>query len=119
LALWLWSEAWLEPNRSVRILMQGRFNARKGTSMDRRTLLLGLLGGLAAAPMIVAATSSVEATPLPEAVAPAYQPLPEPASTVTEADPNAVRADWSQYWRRRRRRFYRRHYRRRFRRRFY
>src|SRR3954454_1355890 len=73
--------------------MQGRSNARKGTSMDRRTLLLGLLGGLAAAPMIVAATSSVEATPLPEAVAPAYQPLPEPASTVTEADPNAVRAE--------------------------
>ena len=89
--------------------------------MDRRTLLLGLLGGLAAAPTIIAAASSVEAAPLPDAVLPASQPPPEPASAsaVTEADLDGVKTAWSQYWRRRRRRFYRRHYRRFYRRRFY
>ena len=101
--------------------------------MDRRTLLLGLLGGLAAAPTIMAAASSVEAAPLPEALPPSPAPLAELASTsaVTEADLNRPKAEWSQYWRRRRRRlyrryyrrprrrFYRRHYRRHYRRRFY
>jgi hypothetical protein len=89
--------------------------------MDRRTLLLGLLGGLAAAPTIMAAASSVEAAPLPEALPPSPAPLDELASpsAVTEADLDGVKTDWSQYWRRRRRRFYRRHYRRHYRRRFY
>jgi len=56
--------------------------------MDRRTLLLGLLGGLVAAPTIIAAASSVEAAPLPEALPPSPEPLPEAASppAVTEAD---------------------------------
>ena len=84
--------------------------------MDRRTLLLGLLGSLVAAPTIIAAASSVEAAPLPEALSPSPEPLPESASpsTLTEADLEGVKADWSQYWRRRHRRLYRRYYRRRF-----
>jgi len=96
-------------------------------------VLLGLLGSLVAAPTIIAAASSVEAAPLPEALPPSPEPLPEPASpsAVTEADLDGVKTDWSQYWRRRRRRlyrryyrrprrrFYRRHYRRHYRRRFY
>ncbi len=76
--------------------------------MDRRTLLLGLLGGLVAAPTIVAAASSVEAAPLPEVRPPTPEPLPEPASAVTEADLDGVKADWSQYYRRRARRVGRR-----------
>jgi hypothetical protein len=48
--------------------------------MDRRTLLLGLLGGLAAAPTIIAAASSAEAAPLPEVLPPSSEPLPEAAS---------------------------------------
>jgi hypothetical protein len=78
--------------------------------MDRRTLLFGLLGGLAVAPAIIAAASSVEAAPLPEALPPTPERLPEPASpsTLTEADLDAVKADWSQYYRRRARRIYRR-----------
>jgi len=88
--------------------------------MDRRTLLLGLLGGLVVAPTIMAAASSVEAAPLPEALPPSPEPLAEPASpsAVTEADLDGVKTDWSQYWRRRGRRFYRRP-RRRFYRRYY
>ena len=86
--------------------------------MDRRTLLLGLLGGLAAAPTIMAAASSVEAAPLPETLPPSPEPLPEPASpsAVTEADLDGVKTDWSQYWRRRGRLYRRprRYYRRRF-----
>jgi hypothetical protein len=74
--------------------------------MNRRTLLLGLLGGLAAAPAIIAAASSVEAAPLPEVRPPA--PLPEPASAVTEADLDGVKADWSRYYRRSARRVGRR-----------
>ena len=64
--------------------------------MDRRTLLLGLLGGLAAAPVIIAATTSVEAAPLLEA-------LPEPASALAPAEANleTVNADWSLSVRRR------------------
>src|SRR3954470_22039426 len=85
----------------------------RGNAMDRRALLLGFLGGLAAAPTIMAAASSVEAAPLPEALPPSPEALPEPAapSAVTEADLDGVKTGWSQYWRRRRRRFYRRHYR--------
>src|SRR5215218_9277071 len=90
--------------------MQGHSNTPEGTPMDRRTLLLGLLGGLAAAPTIIAAASSVEAAPLPEVRPPTSEPLPEPASpsAVTEADLEGVNADWSQYWYRRERRFDRR-----------
>jgi hypothetical protein len=86
--------------------------------MDRRTLLLGLLGGLTAAPTIIAAASSAEAAPLLEAQPSSSEPLPTPASpsAVTEADLEGVKVDWSQYWRRRRRRFYRRFYRRPYRR---
>jgi hypothetical protein len=88
--------------------------------MDRRTFLLGLLGALTVTPTIIAAASSVEAAPLPEALPPSPEPLPGPASpsTLTEADLEGVKADWSQYWRRRGRRIYRRYYRRP-RRRFY
>ena len=55
--------------------------------MDRRTLLLGLLGGLAATPAVIVTSSSVEAAPLPEAAS---------SSTLTEADLEAVNADWTQ-----------------------
>ena len=55
--------------------------------MERRTFLLGLLGGLAAAPAIIAAASSVEAAPVPEAASP---------SPLTEADLEVVQADWAQ-----------------------
>ena len=74
--------------------------------MDRRTLLLGLLGGLAAAPAIIAAASSVEAAPLMEASPPAPEPLADAASpsTLTEADLDTVQADWTQGVRRRVRR---------------
>ena len=78
--------------------------------MDRRTLLLGLLGGLATAPAIIAAASSVEAAPLPEVRPPTPEPQPELASpsAVTDADLDAVKADWSQYYYRRGRRIARR-----------
>src|SRR5215218_2673518 len=51
-------------------------------------LLLAMLGGLAAAPTIIAAASSAEAAPLPEVLPPSPEPLPKPASpsAVTEAD---------------------------------
>jgi len=52
--------------------------------MERRTFLLGLLGGLAAAPAIIAAASSVEAAPAPEAASP---------SPLSEADLEALQAD--------------------------
>jgi len=55
--------------------------------MDRRTFLVGLLGGLAVTPTLIAAASSVEAAPLPEATS---------SSTLTEADLEAVNADWTQ-----------------------
>ena len=55
--------------------------------MERRTFLLGLLGGLAAAPAIIAAASSVEAAPALEAASP--PPL-------SEADLEALQADWAQ-----------------------
>ena len=55
--------------------------------MDRRTFLVGLLGGLAVTPAIIAAASSVEAAPLPDAALP---------STLTGASPEAVNADWTQ-----------------------
>src|SRR4051795_4185054 len=77
---------------------------QRETPMDRRTLLLGLLGGLVTAPTIIAAASSVEAAPLPEALPPSPESLPEPPSALTEAGLDAVKTDWSQYWRRRGRR---------------
>ena len=55
--------------------------------MERRTFLLGILGGLAAAPAIIAAASSVEAAPVPEAAS---------LSSLTEADLEVVQADWAQ-----------------------
>jgi len=55
--------------------------------MERRTFLLGLLGGLAAAPAMIAAASSVEAAPAPEAASPA---------SFTETDLEAAKADWAQ-----------------------
>jgi len=77
--------------------------------MDRRTLLLGLLGGLAAAPAIIVGASSVEAAPLSGALPPIPERAPEAASSAaTEADLDEVKTGWSQYWRRRRRRVYRR-----------
>ena len=90
--------------------------------MDRRTLLLGLLGGLAVVPTIIAAASSAEAAPLPEVLPPIPERLPEPASSsaVTEADLETVQADWSRgVYRRRARRISRRTSRRMMRRRRY
>ena len=55
--------------------------------MDRRTFLVGLFGGLAVTPAIIAAASSVEAAPLPEAAS---------LSTLTEADLETVNANWAQ-----------------------
>jgi len=58
--------------------------------MERRKFLIGFLGGLAAAPAIVAVASSAEAAPLPET-------LPEGASpsALTEADLETVKTDWT------------------------
>jgi hypothetical protein len=66
--------------------------------MDRRTFLLSLLG-LAAAPTILAVSSSVEAASVPKALPPAPQPVPEPVSSSGEADIDLekVESDWSQY----------------------
>src|SRR4051794_18059070 len=90
----------------------------EGTSMDRRTFLLGFLGSLAAAPTIVAAASSVAAAPVSEVPTPHPPLASEPASSSIEAegDLERVEADWSQYVYRRRRRVYRRAYRRGYRR---
>src|SRR5215211_3917737 len=84
-------------------LAWGRPLTRAGIPMNRRTLLLSLFGGLAAAPSIIAAASSVEAAPLPEARPPTLEPLsePAPASAITETDLEGVRAAWSQGVRRR------------------
>src|SRR3954451_22069328 len=71
-----WSEHGLCSSLYGSKLMWGRSNTR-GTPMDRRTFLLGLLGGLAVPPTIIAATSSVEAASAPEAASP---------SPLTEAD---------------------------------
>jgi hypothetical protein len=57
--------------------------------MDRRKFLIGFVGGLAAAPALIAMASSVEAAPLPEA-------LPAGASAPTEADLGTVETDWAQ-----------------------
>ena len=74
--------------------------------MDRRTLLLGFLGGLGATPTIIAASSSVEAAPVPEPPPPAPEPLLGAASpsAVRAADLETVQTDWSQGVRRRVRR---------------
>src|SRR5215216_5978600 len=88
---------------------RGRRNGETG--MDRRTFLLGLFGGLAAA----AGLSSTGGTP-----ALALSPVPTPAPDgLTEAadikpeDLDGVTTERTQYWRRRRRRHYRRYWRRR------
>src|SRR3954453_6883579 len=83
-------------------LWRGGAKRPEGNAMNRRTLLLGLLGGLAAAPAIIAAASSVEAAPLPEVLPSTPAPLPEPASAsaVTEADLDGVKPDWSRYYHR-------------------
>ena len=52
--------------------------------MERRKFLIGFVGGLAAAPALIAMASSVEAAPLPEA-------LPAGASAPTEADLGTVK----------------------------
>src|SRR3954468_7934691 len=86
----------------------------EGSSMDRRTFVLGFLSALAAAPTIVAAASSVEAAPVPAELPPTPQLVPEPVSSSGEAevDLEKVESDWSQYRYRHRRRVYRRAYRR-------
>jgi hypothetical protein len=70
--------------------------------MDRRTLLLSLLGGLAAAPAIIAVASSAEAASLPEALPRTPEPLPEPTSpsALSEADLETVKTDWTRAARR-------------------
>jgi hypothetical protein len=103
--------------------------------MERRTFLLGLVGGLAAAAGLAAA-GSTPAEALPLKAAPGHAPSPadapaEPADLKAE-DLDGVRTEEAQYyyyrrryrpWRRRyyrryywrpRRRYYRRYYRRRY-----
>src|SRR4051812_12800575 len=63
-------------------------------AMDRRKFLLGLLGGLAAAPAIVAAASHADAAPVPEAPTP-HSSDPTTAA-ILQSDPDAVPADWAQ-----------------------
>jgi hypothetical protein len=89
--------------------------------MERRTFLLGLVGGLAAAAGLAAAGSTpAEALPLPNA-APNASGKGE-AADIRPEDLDGVRTEETQYWRRRRRRYYRRYYwrpRRRYYRRYY
>ena len=86
--------------------------------MDRRIFLLGFLGSMAAAPTIVAASSTVDAASLPEVLLPLSRAAPEPglSSGQADVDLSKVTSDWSQYWYRHRRRVYRRVYRRGYRR---
>jgi len=85
--------------------------------MDRRSFLIGLLGGLAAAPAMIAVPSASPASAAPLL----HQPAPEPASRSGEAevDLEKVESDWSQWRYRHRRRVYRRVYRRAYRRGYY
>ena len=89
--------------------------------MERRTFLLGLIGGLAAA----AGLAATGATPAQALAVPAPAPNPDApteAADVRPEDLDGVRTEATQYWYRRRRRFYRRHYyrpRRRYYRRYY
>jgi len=71
--------------------------------MDRRKFLLGLLGGLAAAPAAVMAAASRAEAGLSEPMAESM-PLPIPS----EADLDAVKSDWAQAGVRRLRRIERR-----------
>src|SRR5215217_1393115 len=86
--------------------------------MDRRTFLLGLFGGLAAA----AGLASTGGTPA-LALSPNSTPPPDgvtEAADIKPEDLDGVTTERTQYWRRRRRRYYRRYWRRRYwRRRFY
>ena len=85
--------------------------------MDRRSFLIGLLGGLAAAPAMIAVPSASPASAAPLL----HQPAPEPTSRSSEAevDLEKVEPDWSQWRYRHRRRVYRRVYRRAYRRGYY
>jgi hypothetical protein len=91
--------------------------------MERRTFLLGLVGGLAAAAGLAAAG----ATPAQALAVPAPAPSPDakPSSEAADIGPedlDGVRTEATQYWYRRRRRYYRRYYyrpRRRYYRRYY
>jgi hypothetical protein len=95
----------------------------KGSSMHRRTFLLAFFGSLAAAPTIIASSSSAEAASMPKARSPVSQPNSEPVSSSGDADADLkkVQADWTQYGYHRRgyRRAYRRGYRRAYRRAYY
>src|SRR4051812_2438983 len=97
-------------------LTTGVCEQRSEKPMDRRTFFTGVLGGLVVAPTIIAAASSVEAAPLPDALPPPPEPLPgaTSASTLTEADLGTVKADWTQAARRTARRTARRVTRRRY-----
>ena len=110
---------WSEP--SLRFGLYGSklaWGARttRGNIMDRRSFLIGLLGGLAAAPAMIAVSSAS-----PASAASLDQMAPEPASRSGEAevDLEKVEFDWSQWRYRHRRRVYRRVYRRAYRRGYY
>lgn len=87
--------------------------------MDRRRFLLGLVGALAAATTLTAATSEV-AEALPLQPPPELPPEPTPEHAIaTEADLEAAKAQeaywvrrrrWRRYYWRPRRRYWRRYY---------
>jgi hypothetical protein len=99
----------------------GRPDKIRGNTMDRRTLLLGLLGGLAAAPAMIATASSVEAGSGTQPPTPEPQSEPASGAPLTGSDLDTVQADWTAYghYRRRGRRIVRRTSRRVARRRYY
>ena len=77
--------------------------------MERRTFLLGLIGGLAAA----AGLAATGATPAQALAVPAPAPNPNAANEAADVRPedlDGVRTEATQYWYRRRRRYYRRYY---------
>ena len=78
--------------------------------MERRTFLLGLIGGLAAA----AGLAATGATPAQALAVPAPAPNPDAATEAADIKPedlDGVKIQEAYHWRyRRRRRYYRRYY---------
>ncbi|HEX8167993.1 MAG TPA: hypothetical protein VF601_19670 [Beijerinckiaceae bacterium] len=79
--------------------------------MERRTFLLGLVGGLAAAAGLAATGSTpAEALPLAGPVPDATGKAGTEAADIRPEDLDGVKVEETQYWYRRRRRYYRRYY---------
>jgi hypothetical protein len=69
--------------------------------MDRRILMLGLVGGLAVVPAMIAASSVVQAASLPTVPSDLQRLVASsPPPTLTEAGLATVKTDWSRYARR-------------------